>query len=162
MGKISRLFQMLLDFANDTEEGLDFFIYLSDDSAPKTLFVPLNSGFAKNEVSEQGPSGHLRVHRTKRGAVSATSHPRSALLFQTLTGEELKLHVSSSNVVLFSFNLTAGTNITSQSGHDLHVSDLPVGNGTEQAVRLSSKADGKPHNLPPPFYFETGNTGEAC
>lgn len=54
MGKISHLFQMLLDFANDTEEGLDFFIYLSDDSAPKTLFVPLNSGFADNEVSKQG------------------------------------------------------------------------------------------------------------
>uniref|UniRef100_A0A8C3BNF0 Stabilin 1 n=1 Tax=Cairina moschata TaxID=8855 RepID=A0A8C3BNF0_CAIMO len=115
--RFSTFYSMLLDFANDTEEGLDFFIYLSDDSAPKTLFVPLNSGFAKNE---------------------------------TLTGDELKLHVSSSNVVLFSFNLTAGTNITSQSGHDLHVSDLPVGNSTEQAVRLTSKEDGKPHNLPPP------------
>lgn len=54
MGKISRLFQMLLNFANDTEEGLDFFMYLSDVSAPKTLFAPLNSGFADNEVSKQG------------------------------------------------------------------------------------------------------------
>lgn len=54
MGKISHLFQMLLNFANDTEEGLDFFMYLSDVSAPKTLFVPLNSGFADNEVSKQG------------------------------------------------------------------------------------------------------------
>ncbi|NXS59062.1 STAB1 protein, partial [Brachypteracias leptosomus] len=94
----STFYSMLLDFANDTEEGLDFFIYLSDDSAPKTLFVPLNSGFADNE---------------------------------TLTGEELKLHVSSSNVVLFSFNLTTGTIIPSQAGYDLHVSDLPVGNSTE-------------------------------
>lgn len=51
---MSCLFQMLLDFANGTEEGLDFFIYLSDDSTPKTLFVPLNSGFADNEVSKQG------------------------------------------------------------------------------------------------------------
>lgn len=54
MMMISHLFQMLLDFANDTEEGLDFFVYLSDDSAPKTLFVPLNSGFRDNEVSKQG------------------------------------------------------------------------------------------------------------
>jgi len=54
MGKIFHLFQMLLDFANDTEEGLDFFTYLSDDSTPKTLFVPLNSGFTENEVSKQG------------------------------------------------------------------------------------------------------------
>lgn len=51
VGKISHLFQMLLNFANDTEEGLDFFMYLSDVSAPKTLFAPLNSGFADNEVS---------------------------------------------------------------------------------------------------------------
>uniref|UniRef100_A0A663EV22 Stabilin 1 n=1 Tax=Aquila chrysaetos chrysaetos TaxID=223781 RepID=A0A663EV22_AQUCH len=47
--RFSTFYSMLLDFANDTEEGLDFFIYLSDDSAPKTLFVPLNSGFADNE-----------------------------------------------------------------------------------------------------------------
>ncbi|KAM6256750.1 stabilin-1 [Porphyrio hochstetteri] len=100
--RFSTFYSMLLDFANDTEEGLDFFINLSDDSAPKTLFVPLNSGFADNE---------------------------------TLTGEELKLHVSSSNVVLFSFNLTTGTIIPSQSGYDLCVSDLPLGNGTEQAAK---------------------------
>lgn len=62
----------------------------------------------------------------------------SLLLFQTLTGEELKLHVSSSNVVLFSFNLTTGTIIPSQSGYDLQVSDLPVGNGTEHSVGLTS------------------------
>ncbi|XP_053932500.1 stabilin-1 isoform X1 [Cuculus canorus] len=98
--RFSTFYSMLLDFANDTEEGLDFFIYLSDDSAPKTLFVPLNSGFADNE---------------------------------TLTGDELKLHVSSSNVVLFSYNLTTGTIIPSQSGYDLHVSDLPAGNSTEHA-----------------------------
>ncbi|NXU52032.1 STAB1 protein, partial [Turnix velox] len=98
--RFSTFYSMLLDFANDTEEGLDFFLYLSDDSTPKTLFVPLNSGFADNE---------------------------------TLTGEELKLHVSSSNVVLFSFNLTTGTIILSQSGYELHVSDLPVDNSTEHS-----------------------------
>ncbi|PKU35306.1 stabilihypothetical protein [Limosa lapponica baueri] len=96
----STFYSMLLDFANDTKEGLDFFLYLSDDSAPKTLFVPLNSGFTDNE---------------------------------TLTAEELKLHVSSSNIILFSFNLTTGTIIPSQSGYDLHVSDLPVGNSTEHS-----------------------------
>lgn len=64
MGKIWHLFQMLLDFANDTEEGLDFFIYLSDDSAPKTLFVPLNSGFADNEVSKEGWAAALKAHGT--------------------------------------------------------------------------------------------------
>uniref|UniRef100_A0A8C3K8R3 Stabilin 1 n=1 Tax=Calidris pygmaea TaxID=425635 RepID=A0A8C3K8R3_9CHAR len=120
MGKISRLFQMLLNFANDTKEGLDFFLYLSDDSAPKTLFVPLNSGFADNE---------------------------------TLTAEELKLHVSSSNVVLFSFNLTTGTIIPSQSGYDLHVSDLPAGNSTEHSVGLTSaEVKKKPHKFSPDLF----------
>lgn len=85
-------------------------------------------------------------------ASPALSHPYALLLFQTLTGEELKLHVSSSNVVLFSFNLTTGTIIPSQSGYDLHVSDLPVGNSTEQV------------KAPPVFHyisFEIGNNREV-
>ncbi|XP_053809782.1 stabilin-1 [Vidua chalybeata] len=98
--RFSTFYSMLLNFANDTEDGLDFFMYLSDVSAPKTLFAPLNSGFADNE---------------------------------TLTGEELKLHVSSSNVILFSFNLTTGTIIPSQSGHDLHISELPASNSTKHS-----------------------------
>uniref|UniRef100_A0A8C3QQ22 Stabilin 1 n=1 Tax=Cyanoderma ruficeps TaxID=181631 RepID=A0A8C3QQ22_9PASS len=49
--RFSTFYSMLLNFANDTEEGLDFFMYLSDVSAPKTLFAPLNSGFADNEVT---------------------------------------------------------------------------------------------------------------
>uniref|UniRef100_A0A8U8BEX9 Uncharacterized protein n=1 Tax=Geospiza parvula TaxID=87175 RepID=A0A8U8BEX9_GEOPR len=107
--RFSTFYSMLLNFANDTEEGLDFFMYLSDVSAPKTLFAPLNSGFADNE---------------------------------TLTGEELKLHVSSSNVILFSFNLTTGTIIPSQSGYDLHVSELPASNSTKHSVRLALDAKG--------------------
>uniref|UniRef100_U3K2S4 Stabilin 1 n=1 Tax=Ficedula albicollis TaxID=59894 RepID=U3K2S4_FICAL len=47
--RFSTFYSMLLNFANDTEEGLDFFMYLSDASVPKTLFAPLNSGFADNE-----------------------------------------------------------------------------------------------------------------
>uniref|UniRef100_A0A8C0VTN0 Stabilin 1 n=1 Tax=Cyanistes caeruleus TaxID=156563 RepID=A0A8C0VTN0_CYACU len=50
--RFSTFYSMLLSFANDTEEGLDFFMYLSDVSAPKTLFAPLNSGFADNEVNK--------------------------------------------------------------------------------------------------------------
>uniref|UniRef100_A0A8C5J9I8 Stabilin 1 n=1 Tax=Junco hyemalis TaxID=40217 RepID=A0A8C5J9I8_JUNHY len=107
--RFSTFYSMLLNFANDTEEGLDFFMYLSDVSAPKTLFAPLNSGFADNE---------------------------------TLTGEELKLHVSSSNVILFSFNLTTGTIIPSQSGYDLHVSELPASNSTKHSVGLALDAKG--------------------
>lgn len=73
---------------------------------------------------------------------SSISHPCALVLIQTLTGEELKLHVSSSNVVLFSFNLTTGTIIPSQSGYDLHVSDLPASNSTEPSVGLAV-AEGK-------------------
>lgn len=93
-------------------------------------------------------------------ASSAVSHPYSLLLFQTLTGEELKLHVSSSNIVLFSFNLTTGTIIPSQSGYDLHVSDLPAGNSTEHSVGLTSAEVKKPPSVCH-ISFETGNNGEA-
>ncbi|XP_048347256.1 stabilin-1 isoform X3 [Sphaerodactylus townsendi] len=39
---------MLLDYANATQEGLEFLDLLSDDTTYKTLFVPLNSGFRDN------------------------------------------------------------------------------------------------------------------
>lgn len=44
------LFQMLLDYANNTQEGLEFLNLLSDDTTYKTLFVPLNTGFSDNTV----------------------------------------------------------------------------------------------------------------
>lgn len=69
------------------------------------------------------------------------------MLIQTLTGEELKLHVSSSNVILFSFNLTVGTIIPSQSGYDLHVSDLPASNSTEHSVGLALAEGKKSHKF---------------
>lgn len=79
--------------------------------------------------------------------------PALCCFFQTLTGEELKLHVSSSNVILFSFNLTTGTIIPSQSGYDLHVSDLPGGNSTEHSVRLTAEAEVKKPNPKDPHVF---------
>lgn len=69
----SHLFQMLLGFANDTEEGLDFFFYLSDASAPKTLFVPLNSGFADNEVSSSCSRARATGCQSPRGEQESTS-----------------------------------------------------------------------------------------
>lgn len=108
-------------------------------------------------------SGQVGAAHSRRGGArdsSALSHPCSLLLFQTLTGEELKLHVSSSNVILFSFNLTTGTIIPSQSGYDLHVSDLPVGNSTERSVGLTSKAVKNPMSFQR-ISFETGNSGQA-
>lgn len=92
-------------------------------------------------------------------ASSAASHPCSLLLFQTLTGEELKLHVSSSNVVLFSFNLTTGTIIPSQSGYDLHISDLPVGNSTEHSVGLTSAEVKKTPQVFTTSLLRLGTTG---
>lgn len=94
-------------------------------------------------------------------ASPAVPHPCSLLIFQTLTGEELKLHVSSSNVVLFSFNLTTGTIIPSQSGYDLHVSDLPVGNRTEHSVGLTSEEVKKKSMSCHHSSFETGSNREA-
>ncbi|XP_038627991.1 stabilin-1 isoform X1 [Tachyglossus aculeatus] len=44
----SFFYSMLLDYANMSREGLDFFDFLSDELTYKTLFVPLNSGFGDN------------------------------------------------------------------------------------------------------------------
>uniref|UniRef100_A0A670IMJ0 Stabilin 1 n=1 Tax=Podarcis muralis TaxID=64176 RepID=A0A670IMJ0_PODMU len=43
-------YSMVLDYANATQEGWEFFNFLSTDMTYKTLFVPLNSGFRKNAV----------------------------------------------------------------------------------------------------------------
>ncbi|KAJ6667712.1 hypothetical protein lerEdw1_016033 [Lerista edwardsae] len=83
-------YSMILDYANATQEGLEFFNFLSAETTFKTLFAPLNSGFGDNT---------------------------------TLTLNDLKLHASLSDVVLLSFNLTAGTIVPSQAGYNLSIAD---------------------------------------
>uniref|UniRef100_A0A452HVZ6 Uncharacterized protein n=1 Tax=Gopherus agassizii TaxID=38772 RepID=A0A452HVZ6_9SAUR len=46
----STFYSMLLDYTNTTQDGLEFLNFLSNDTAYKTLFVPLNSGFRVNMV----------------------------------------------------------------------------------------------------------------
>ncbi|XP_075795497.1 stabilin-1 isoform X2 [Pelodiscus sinensis] len=86
----STFYSMLLDYANATQEGLEFLNFLTNDTMYKTLFVPLNSGFTGNT---------------------------------TLTWEELKLHVSLGDVLLWNVNLTSGTVIRSCSGYSLLIGD---------------------------------------
>ncbi|KAJ7316744.1 hypothetical protein JRQ81_002906, partial [Phrynocephalus forsythii] len=83
-------YSMILDYANATQEGADFFDFLFTDMTYKTLFVPLNSGFVDNA---------------------------------SLTLNDLRLHVSLSDVYLLSVNLTAGTIIPSQAGFNLSIAD---------------------------------------
>uniref|UniRef100_A0ABM5FKB7 Stabilin-1 n=1 Tax=Pogona vitticeps TaxID=103695 RepID=A0ABM5FKB7_9SAUR len=83
-------YSMILDYANATQEGADFFDFLLTDTTYKTLFAPLNSGFGNNA---------------------------------SLTLNDLKLHVSVSDVPLLSVNLTAGTIIPSQAGFNLSIAD---------------------------------------
>lgn len=47
----------------------------------------------------------------------------STYFFQSLTLNDLKLHASVSDVVLLSFNLTAGTIVPSQAGYNLSIAD---------------------------------------
>lgn len=94
----STFYSMLLDYTNTTQDGLEFLNFLSNDTAYKTLFAPLNSGFGVN---------------------------------MTLTWEEVKLHVSLSDVSLLSFDLTNGTIIPSCSGYNLLIADAPLLNSTQ-------------------------------
>ncbi|XP_034295185.1 stabilin-1 isoform X2 [Pantherophis guttatus] len=84
----SVFYSIILDFANTTQEGVDFLNFLSEDLAYKTLFVPLNSGFGDNT---------------------------------SLSLKDVKLHASLRDVILLSFNLTAGTIIPSQAGYNLSI-----------------------------------------
>lgn len=42
--------QMLLGYANATQQGFDFLRFLDDELTYKTLFVPVNEGFVDNMV----------------------------------------------------------------------------------------------------------------
>ncbi|XP_074054250.1 stabilin-1 isoform X2 [Macrotis lagotis] len=44
----STFYGLLLDYANTTQQGLEFLGFLSDEMTFKTLFVPINSGFGDN------------------------------------------------------------------------------------------------------------------
>uniref|UniRef100_A0A8C3P8H3 Stabilin 1 n=1 Tax=Chrysemys picta bellii TaxID=8478 RepID=A0A8C3P8H3_CHRPI len=48
----SIFYSILLDYTNATQDGLEFLNFLSNDTAYKTLFVPLNSGFGVNMVRQ--------------------------------------------------------------------------------------------------------------
>uniref|UniRef100_A0A8D2LJL2 Stabilin 1 n=1 Tax=Varanus komodoensis TaxID=61221 RepID=A0A8D2LJL2_VARKO len=95
---LSVYYSMILDYANATQEGLDFFNFLSRDTSYKTLFAPLNSGFGDNTVRsrecalnysisagggcsgrEEGDTGRHLVLLPCRAAHSSTSAPRTAL-----------------------------------------------------------------------------------
>uniref|UniRef100_A0A8C4WPY8 Stabilin 1 n=1 Tax=Gopherus evgoodei TaxID=1825980 RepID=A0A8C4WPY8_9SAUR len=110
----STFYSMLLDYTNTTQDGLEFLNFLSNDTAYKTLFVPLNSGFRVN---------------------------------MTLTWEEVKLHVSLSDVSLLSFNLTNGTVIPSCSGYNLLIADAPLLNSTQPPVSMLGQFSTQPASL---------------
>ncbi|KAM5280077.1 stabilin-1 [Ctenodactylus gundi] len=55
----SIFYQMLLGYANATQQGLDFLDFLNDELTYKTLFVPVNEGFMDN-MTLSGPD--LELH----------------------------------------------------------------------------------------------------
>ncbi|OXB60701.1 hypothetical protein ASZ78_011541 [Callipepla squamata] len=76
--RFSTFYSLLLAFANDSAEGMEFFTYLSDGSAPKTLFVPVNSGFADNEADlrEDDDDDEEEEQRSRGKAEPRDSRPR--------------------------------------------------------------------------------------
>ncbi|POI31311.1 hypothetical protein CIB84_004938, partial [Bambusicola thoracicus] len=74
--RFSTFYSLLLAFANGSAEGLEFFTYLSDDSAPKTLFVPVNSGFAENEADLREDEDAEEEERSRGKAEPRAVRPR--------------------------------------------------------------------------------------
>lgn len=107
------------------------------------------NAFCPSEFWLRGERGtRPRGGRGSRGAAGLRAAPAPsspARSPQTLSGEELQLHASA--LLLFSFDLTAGTAVPSRAGRDLRVSALPPGNGSARSVGPTSARSPPP--LPP-------------
>lgn len=107
------------------------------------------NAFCPREFWLRGERGtRPRGGRGSRGAAGLRAAPAPsspARSPQTLSGEELQLHASA--LLLFSFDLTAGTAVPSRAGRDLRVSALPPGNGSARSVGPTSARSPPP--LPP-------------
>ncbi|XP_004368663.1 stabilin-1 [Trichechus manatus latirostris] len=66
----STFYEMLLDYANATQQGLDFLDFLDDELTYKTLFVPVNEGFVDN-MTLSGPD--LELHASNTTFLSANA-----------------------------------------------------------------------------------------
>ncbi|XP_069874692.1 stabilin-1 [Dipodomys merriami] len=66
----STFYGMLLGYANTTQRGLDFLDFLNDELTYKTLFVPVNEGFAHN-MTLTGPD--LELHASNATFLSANA-----------------------------------------------------------------------------------------
>ncbi|XP_062977667.1 stabilin-1 [Elgaria multicarinata webbii] len=70
----SAYYSLVLDYANVTEEGLDFFNFLFRDTTYKTLFAPLNSGFGENtSLTLNDLKLHVSVSETFLLSINLTS-----------------------------------------------------------------------------------------
>ena len=78
---------MLLGYANATPRGLEFLDFLDDEHTYKTLFVPVDEGFADNMVTGS-------VGSTGPDSACCAWSTTAVLCPQTLSGPDLELHAS--------------------------------------------------------------------
>ena len=112
---------MLLGYANATPRGLEFLDFLDDEHTYKTLFVPVDEGFADNMVTGS-------VGSTGPDSACCAWSTTAVLCPQTLSGPDLELHAS--NTTFLSTNASQGALLPAHSGLSLVIGDLGPGNSS--------------------------------
>ncbi|XP_066469618.1 stabilin-1 [Tiliqua scincoides] len=81
-------YSMVLDYANATQEGLEFLNFLSTDTTYKTLFAPLNSGFADNTSLTLND---LKLHASVSDLVLMSSNLTAGTIIPSQAGYNLSI-----------------------------------------------------------------------
>ncbi|XP_053233528.1 stabilin-1 isoform X1 [Podarcis raffonei] len=89
-------YSMVLDYANATQEGWEFFNFLSTDMTYKTLFVPLNSGFQKNASLTLND---LKLHSSARDVALMSFNLTSGTVIPSQAGFNLSIADSTNNTL---------------------------------------------------------------
>ncbi|KAM3848234.1 stabilin-1 [Vipera latastei] len=103
----SVFYSIILDYANTTQEGVDFVNFLSEDIAYKTLFIPVNSGFGDNTSLSLKD---VKLHASLRDVALSSFNLTAGTIIPSQAGYNLSIAESLSHTFLIvseSINNTA-------------------------------------------------------
>ncbi|XP_039209832.1 stabilin-1 isoform X1 [Crotalus tigris] len=93
----SVFYSIILDYANTTQEGVDFLNFLSEDLAYKTLFIPVNSGFGDNTSLSLKD---VKLHASLRGVALSSFNLTAGTIIPSQAGYNLSIAESLSHTFL--------------------------------------------------------------
>ncbi|XP_070594767.1 stabilin-1 isoform X2 [Erythrolamprus reginae] len=124
----SVFYSIILDFANTTQEGVDFLNFLSEDIAYKTLFVPLNSGFGHNTSLSLKD---VKLHASLRDVILLSFNLTTGTIIPSQAGYNISIAESLSHTFLIVSEPTNNTVIVEW--------DILASNGIIHAIQSPLK-----------------------